>query len=96
MICFVDAAFLLAFTQHDIQRQVLVFCRVFLEIISVECLEIYELISTQKYFGSVVKKFVKTGFKIPSYQKSLLMQNKAFPMYHQFLLKYSPNLEYKI
>lgn len=33
MIHFVDAAFLLAFIQYDIQRQVLVFCRVYLEII---------------------------------------------------------------
>lgn len=78
MIHFVDVAFLLAFTHYDIQRQVLVFCRVFLDYKTVECLEIYEPTSTQKYFSSIVKRLVKTGFKIPSYQKSLLTQSKVF------------------
>lgn len=35
MIHFVDEAFLLTFTQYDIWKQVLVFCRLFLEIIKV-------------------------------------------------------------
>lgn len=59
-------------------------CSVFRDYKSVECLEIYDLISTQKYFSSVVKRLVKSGFKIPSYQKSLLMQSKPFPMYYLF------------
>lgn len=59
-------------------------CSVFRDYKIVECLEIYELISTQKYFSSVVKRLVKSGFKIPCYQKSLLMQSKPFPMYYLF------------